>query len=137
GLLLVVNYLLTTDESQRHQIAKSLQNLKPVVVAIGYHNFFTIKAQEVFLGQGYPPGLDPVIQEAFRSEKINIKDYVDGDLMRDIIRQFGGKTGVSKPLIEILRQYLTFIYNFEMAQTREQLIEALDQLIGEYQSYKF
>ncbi len=127
-------------DQHRDALLQEVQSLVPVASAEGYHDFTSIPAREALLGpgQGLPQGLSSSIQRYFlglRGRKLG--EYVDGDLMRDVIRNLGGKMGERSSLLRVLRDYFEKVYHFETARDSQEVQAALNDLLYTYSSYKF
>ncbi len=128
---LAINYVFTDDQSLRKELLEESNTLKPINTADGYHNFYLTPAREV-LGLS-----EPLSAEIRASADRYIRNYVDGDLVRDIVTHLGGKNGRSESVIDILKEYFSLIHLFETADTSKELENALYKLINVYESYKF
>ncbi|MBF0484435.1 MAG: class I SAM-dependent methyltransferase [Candidatus Omnitrophica bacterium] len=135
-----VEYVLTDNAKEHKQIMAEVNTLSERINGNGYHIFKTFKASELF-GNENSRELSKEIRDYFSPQisPENFKFYIDGDLMRDVIRNLGGKQSTREGLsiIELVKQYLKFVYEFETAPNSELLDVALKKLLRVHESYKF
>ena len=136
-----INYLFSRSQSQRDDLIARSEELSRIQTADGYHKFDggLIPAREAIFGENNSQLLQSLpaeVQAAFENGDIRIEDYLDGDLMRDVIGKLGGKSGRDVSLLDALRQYFTLIYKFENARNENELENVLG-VLNSYKSYKF
>ncbi|MBF0595813.1 MAG: hypothetical protein HQL22_12725, partial [Candidatus Omnitrophica bacterium] len=133
-----MNYVLQGDESRKRRILEHASGLKKVEIAEGYHDFKLLTAREILVGDNpLPQGLSEDAREFFLKRLHVLGEYLDGDLMRDILRHLGGKSGKSHDVIGVLREYFELIYRIERTEDLEEYKKTMTALVNEYKSNKF
>jgi len=120
---------LIRDRESKFLNSPSLMSTPP----FEYHDFKPVSPMEV-LGE-WGAELPPEVQTFFlENGAARLREYVDADVIRDIVNKLGGKHGETD-LMELLRSYLVDVYEFETTNDRSQLKEALTRLLQ--RTYKF
>lgn len=114
-------------------VIKSLASLSVMWVSNegrgGYHMFETIPAKQAILGQGGIPRMDPQVKRYFLANSAaKLKEYIDGDVMRDVIRGLGAKRK-RLSIVQILQEYLTLVYQFETATSSAAFIDSIKRMV--------
>ncbi len=142
-LEMALTLLMNTPEHAREiaqaESHQTFLNTRSLRSAFSYHVFTDASPRQV-LGlpdnpQTVVEGLDPHTRQYFLQNPGKLAEYLDSDVLRDVINDIGAKSENPPNLLRLLRNYLNNVYTFEQTQSRDTLVNALRALLGS--SYKF
>ncbi len=126
--------LLTDDPAERESILRRAKHIR-LTRATAYHKFSEIHADSILRISNGAPYLSKKAREFFVNHTDILKKYVDGDLIRDVIRTLGMKYYGDINLTRSIGTYLEAVYRFEQPTNVQEIKATLSELMR--MSYHF